>query len=565
MRYLPVRLDFLLMDMKTDGVPAGRKHAWSTFRHPHIEQGSQSEAILSFMNRSLETCLREHGSCRRPPAALPTRVLDVSTLNLVRLVEPASGTIAPFIALSYCWGDGNSVTTTSGTIDDHKDGIVTSRLPQTLQDAVQLTRELGVQYLWIDALCIIQDSAEDWQIESAKMGSIYSDAHVTIAAISAPTAKDGFLRSKLDDREVRMAWPDGSLVKARITASDDSYRDDNPWGTRGWTFQEKILATRIILYSNTEARWVCQGMSVCECGSATLTVKDDVLVEEREAASTIWRLSQPSVAHRFWTALVSTYSERSLTVETDRLPALSGIASTIAGVSKSTYIAGLWKEDLLQGLFWSRSTPAEVSLPGVYRGPTFSWARVDGPVYCSNRDSNRDKKEPEFKVEALDADATVDGKNPFGRLTHAQIKIRAPLFPCTLQKTAVRLPGETSVLDYFRPDVELCIVTRPGKSGNDTYPARKDTLLCMSEPPPYEKVDHDALSDDSGEETSALLLYIGCGESSSGRDTDPSRVLLVLGPSPVQDGAYERLGLCSPSPVFPFEMPKNAIQEVVII
>jgi hypothetical protein len=561
----PARLSLFLLDMKTDEIPTGRKHAWSTFKSPQIEQNSQSEAILSFMKKSLETCLREHDSCRRPSAPLPTRVLDVSTLNLVRLVEPSPGTVAPFIALSYCWGNGNSVTTTSTTIDDHRDGIVTSRLPQTLQDAVQLTRELGVQYLWIDALCIIQDSAEDWQIESAKMGSIYSDAHVTIAAISAPTAKDGFLRSKVDDREVRMAWPDGSLIKARVSASDGSYRDDNPWGTRGWTFQEKVLSTRIILYSNREAQWVCQGMSVCECGSATLTVKDDVLVADREAASTIWRLSQPSVAHRYWTTLVSTYSERSLTVETDRLPALSGIASTIADVSKSTYIAGLWKEDLLQGLFWSRSTPSEVSLPGVYRGPTFSWARVDGPVYCSNRDRDWDEKEPEFKVEVLDADATVDGKNPFGRLTHAQIKIRAPLFPCTVQKTAVRLPGETSVLDYFRPDVELCIVTKPGPSGPSTYPARKDTLLCMAEPPPYQDVDHDALSGDSGEQTSALLLYIGSGGSSNGPDSDPSRILLVLGPSPVQDGAYERLGLCSPSPVFPFEMPKDAIQEVVIV
>ena len=565
MLHFPAHLCSPLRDKNTNGTSIGRKHVWSTFKRPQIEQASQSEAIRSFVSKSLETCLREHESCRRPSAPLPTRVLDVSTLNLVRLVEPSPGTVAPFIALSYCWGNGNSVTTTSVTIDDHKDGIVTGRLPQTLQDAVQLTKELGVQYLWIDALCIIQDSAEDWEIESAKMGSIYSDAHVTIAAISAPTAKDGFLRSKRDDREVRMAWPDGSPIKARITVSDGPRWDDNPWGTRGWTFQEKILSTRIILYSNKEAQWVCQGMSVCECGSATLTIKDDVLVADREAASTIWRLSQPSVAHRYWNTLVSTYSERSLTVETDRLPALSGIASTIADVSKSTYIAGLWTEDLLQGLFWSRSTPSEVSMPGVYRGPTFSWARVDGPVYSSNRDPNWDEKEPEFKVGVLDAESTVDGKNPFGRLTHAQIKIRAPLFPCTVQKTAVRLPGETSVLDYFRPDVEFCIVTKAESSRTDTYPARKDTLLTMSEPPPHQNVDLDPLSDDHGEETSALLLYIGSGGSSNGPDSDPSRVLLVLGPSPVQDGAYERLGLCSPSPVFPFEMPKGAIQEVVII
>jgi hypothetical protein len=411
---------------------------------------------------------------------------------------------------------------------------------------MSLVYSLGERYLWVDALCIMQDDMEHKMRDIANMDRIYNHASATLVALHGADAAAGLpgLRpnsrppqlvetltidkgSKNLDRSpssiaVTGEVPQDTQVTANLVATPPPLHmaiDVAPWGTRGWTFQEKVLSTRIILYSNREAQWVCQGMSVCECGSATLTVKDDVLVADREAASTIWRLSQPSVAHRYWTTLVSTYSERSLTVETDRLPALSGIASTIADVSKSTYIAGLWKEDLLQGLFWSRSTPSEVSLPGVYRGPTFSWARVDGPVYCSNRDRDWDEKEPEFKVEVLDADATVDGKNPFGRLTHAQIKIRAPLFPCTVQKTAVRLPGETSVLDYFRPDVELCIVTKPGPSGPSTYPARKDTLLCMAEPPPYQDVDHDALSGDSGEQTSALLLYIGSGGSSNGPDS----------------------------------------------
>lgn len=516
---------------------------------------------------SLETCLREHDNCRRPAAPLPTRVLDVSTLNIVRLVEPPSGTMAPFVALSYCWGNANSVTTTTTTIDEHKDGIPTSTLPQTLQDAVQFTRDLKVQYLWIDALCIIQDSAEDWQIESAKMGSIYSDAHVTIAAASAPTAKDGFLRSKPDDREVRLAWADGSMIKARVNASDGSHRDSNPWGSRGWTFQEKILSTRIVLYSQTEVQWLCQGMRVCECGNAIFDVGESTLKEGDGQVTTIWRVSEPSTAYQFWTTLVPTYSERSLTVELDRLPALSGIASTISKVSKSTYVAGLWKEDLLQGLFWTRSTPSEVSHPGIYRGPTFSWVRIDGSIHYYDRDGNRDKREPEFMVEAIDTEVTVDGQNPFGRLTHAQIRLRAPLFPCTLRKTAVTLPGETSVLDYFNPDVELCIVTKPGSSGTDTYAARRDSLLSMSDPPTYQSLDLDPLSDDPGEEMNAWLLYIGSKPQDSmySSDDEPTRILLVLGPSPVQDGAYERLGLCVPSPVFPFEMPRNARQEVLII
>lgn len=149
----------------------------------------------------LSHCLSSHSKCRLWGAAqseggrrLPTRVLDIGTRSedTIRLCCPSDSDDSEYAALSYCWGrTAVSCTTTTGNIADYLNSILVSSLPQTLQDAVILTRKLGIRYIWIDALCIIQDDREDWIREAALMRRVYSQALLTISADAAVDTQAG--------------------------------------------------------------------------------------------------------------------------------------------------------------------------------------------------------------------------------------------------------------------------------------------------------------------------------------------------------------------------------------
>ncbi|KAJ9602675.1 hypothetical protein H2200_012869 [Cladophialophora chaetospira] len=138
-------------------------------------------------------CAYEHSCISSPHSPLlPTRILDVglSSSSTVRLIEPR-GVRDHYIALSHCWGTSDRLTTLSNNIDAHKEGINISGLALTFRDAIFVSRELGVQYVWIDSLCIIQDDYQDWLREAPKMGEVYSAAYLTIAAASASDDSEG--------------------------------------------------------------------------------------------------------------------------------------------------------------------------------------------------------------------------------------------------------------------------------------------------------------------------------------------------------------------------------------
>ncbi|PQE20746.1 heterokaryon incompatibility protein [Rutstroemia sp. NJR-2017a BBW] len=114
---------------------------------------------------------------------------------LVNFTNSPAQPAAPYACLSYCWGTDldNNVKTLKANLKQHLDGILISVLPKTIQDAVLVCQRLGIRYLWVDALCIIQDDEEDWENESIQMCDIYSGSHITIAAHRVESCKQGFL------------------------------------------------------------------------------------------------------------------------------------------------------------------------------------------------------------------------------------------------------------------------------------------------------------------------------------------------------------------------------------
>jgi hypothetical protein len=151
-------------------------------------------------NSWLDECSTNHAACRTPlMSKLPTRVIDVSLdyRELLKLHESGGGE-GQYIALSYCWGIKQDYTTALRTIE-YDEPILLSKLPQTIHDAVTVTRRLNIRYLWVDALCIIQDSPVDKAVEISAMGGFYKNAILTIAVTCAVGVQDGFLRTTPPD------------------------------------------------------------------------------------------------------------------------------------------------------------------------------------------------------------------------------------------------------------------------------------------------------------------------------------------------------------------------------
>lgn len=150
--------------------------------------------MFSLARSWIETCRREHKACndRRDPDSLPTRLIDIGvgspeeriSPHLIDTKDHLSEGVHGYVALSHCWG------TTSGTLVpktlkanliQRTDSIKWDEMTKTFQDALMITRGLGLRYVWIDSLCIIQDVEEDFLIECAKMGSVYDNAYCTLA------------------------------------------------------------------------------------------------------------------------------------------------------------------------------------------------------------------------------------------------------------------------------------------------------------------------------------------------------------------------------------------------
>lgn len=180
-------------------------------------------------------------------------------LDMIQLKETTQGETGQYVALSYCWGpDGQAKTLTHATIREFKNAIVVRELPQTLRDAILVTRKLGIRYLWIDALCIIQDSDSDKARELTQMPSIYKNALLTVSAAIAEDCEKGFLHDRpqivkeIDQSFcVPLIWdvrqPDGELGTEVWLCPDEDRGfkikdyDEEVIESRGWTFQEAWL------------------------------------------------------------------------------------------------------------------------------------------------------------------------------------------------------------------------------------------------------------------------------------------------------------------------------------
>lgn len=342
---------------------------------------------------------------------LPTRVIHVGDDSNHPRLYVAHGNKGAWASLSYCWGGNSPFTLTSETLHDLTRGVPLSNFPTTLKDAIIITRALGLEYLWIDALCIFQDSPEDWYYEAAKMFNTYKDATVTIIASASSSTSAGIFSKRELPLACALAWnrPEIKCQLTEVQTGDEVTRlvgpkvylraggylwrfivdtQFSPCASRGWTMQENLLSPRTLVYQREQLVWQCSTIVAHEDGY----VRSQADIEQTNRGSgTSWqeckrllrelspganRNSQPSSKAKLyglWYDMVREYTHRCLTRETDVLPGIAAIARLIGDSVGDKYVAGLWEKDILYGLTWI-SSAYQQERPRHFIAPSWSWA-----------------------------------------------------------------------------------------------------------------------------------------------------------------------------------------------
>ena len=536
---------------------------WQSIRvSTAISGDTSSEQSFSRALAWLQKCHQDHKACgdlRTGP--LPDRVLDLGSggFNKNRAVKlyETRNELANYTCLSHRWGMPQPLTTSSDTLEDRKAGIPWDVLPRTFQDAITFTRRLKIRYLWIDSLCIIQNDVGDWQRQSSKMPSIYENSYLTLAATWSDTSTGGCFSqasSAYRARELTVADRRGNSHKIFVRRhlphwlmADPRYglRDQTaefPILGRAWVLQERLLSPRILHFGRHELIWECIEGAACEC-SFLDHLEDkyhDKLIHHenllRVGNGLLQSLERDSVQRagggECWRTLVTRYSRMGLTYETDKLPALSGLAKQMNRVTEDTYVAGLWKRSLPIDLLWKVDKP-QYPLPK-WRAPSWSWVSVKSSVYYGNELA--DTCEPRQHLRILMAIQVPVGENDMGEISAAFLVVSAQLCPADLAVYTPRVGATLSEHDLFVDGHRICSdpnsYTATGLFGAQEFEVKLDTLL-----PPTTRCRE--FSDCSYKRSSRKVFLMRVAELSH---YEHSLILSCI--DPVKN-LYERIGIVS--------------------
>jgi len=374
----------------------------------------------------LSRCLTNtegHETCpkRRTTPRLPTITIFVGENgSQVRLYNSKNGEQADYIALSYCWGGPQALTTTTETLEKFVTGLDVSSLPQTIRDAILTTRSLGINYLWVDALCILQDSDLDKIHEIDAMGGYYKNSTLTIAAATASAATGGFLHRRPPLPSCELKLGNGKVFMTRKYKME---RPKEPLYTRAWALQEFLLSPRLLIFGSREVVWQCHS-TIASVLPSPITydpswpcnrlpfIYQSSSEHETSLPQSSHSLSDRDLYNRrsIWGSIVTDYTSRALTFPEDRLPALEGVARELENVWNDTYIAGMWRSQLLAWLLWKSSSKAKICPEGSLRAPSWSWAAVDGVITFPWASWQRWPMEAKAGAGILHVDGAVGGQ-----------------------------------------------------------------------------------------------------------------------------------------------------------
>jgi hypothetical protein len=300
--------------------------------------------------------------------------------------------LALYLTLSYCWGKKPGLLLLLSNIDVFRSGRPIGNLPILFRDVVKVARFLSIQYIWIDSLCIIQDSEQDWESEASTMHLVYSSSVCTVSASMCASPEESLFQSRDLDFMLpgRIEGPLLSNKPGPYYVIDRTYWNRQvcgPLQKRGRAFQERILAPRVLYFGKNQLLWESLTGHRCDIfpNGIPLHRSDKAMDALLEISPTRdekrLRTSSSDVA-LLWTNLVNKYSSCDLTYSSDKLPAIAGVAKRFQQITNDKYLAGMWRSHLFDMMRWVVRDPRLRLYE--YRAPSWSWASVDGPIVYPN-------------------------------------------------------------------------------------------------------------------------------------------------------------------------------------
>ncbi|KAL6707267.1 hypothetical protein ACN47E_004255 [Coniothyrium glycines] len=408
----------------------------------------RSPACSWFIQDSVRQCCTQHAACNIPPHGFtPTRLLYVGggEQNL-RLCETHSWTQpVAWVALSHCWGGKKPLSLIQETYHAFQEHIDIAQLPNTFKDAITVTMMLGLPYLWIDSLCIIQGDKDDWAKEASRMASVYSYAFTVVTTGSSESPDVPILGPREEDwlpkrlhfplsqgvsvpimvrkRHMLAAPLEQGLSEPPYSPSWAELKQLGPLYNRGWCFQEAHLATRNLQFT--------PGAIVFEC--KTHRRSEDQLPPY---PSTL-RIKQPDPTEE-WRMIVKAFTSRQLSFGSDKLPAIAGAATIMPQARSCQYLAGLWSESLHIDLLWhvrpysvlAGHQRTALSYPDDDGGPpTWSWASMKWQVDWFIL---KDKRAQPIATIVNAQTQIANALNPYGEVNGGTLRLRGRIKYCTV-------------------------------------------------------------------------------------------------------------------------------------
>ncbi|KAI6342350.1 hypothetical protein MCOR07_009990 [Pyricularia oryzae] len=537
-----------------------------------------SESSIQKAKVWMEDCINNHKACGKPDTGnwAPTRVLDLysygggdGNIQLVIPAEECKDPLGPYAALSYIWGGQQSIRLSSDTIASFRQGISGTLLPKTFREAIQVCQHFSIRYLWIDALCILQDSHEDWLSEAAKMDKVYAHSHLTIAAAASHNPADGLFRNRdpvfvspadnpiaVDITGVYEYWSDDEVFRDQGSSHDQQKlamfyavpKDDgilpSSLTQRGWCLQERLLSPRLLGFGQNQIYWECTQTSAVETGCPARTwpktATSDLKARFRNPGEESF-LEMEDEGKRdpylLWGEIVEMYCKTRLTKQTDRLVALSGLVKAYSTYINDTYVGGMWKKSLESELMWFKEHGiGEAASSTDYICPSFLWASASLP--CNLGIEPRVKPRYPLLFDVVDLQLVYATKDATGGVTGGHMDVRGTVVEVRLSAGTykgwdaidlmdragrpIQAPTEKNHVYFFYPDRMLTV-------GAGEENARPFYLLLGGEF--FEYYDEDAAA--PGERSGAKAA----------RQANRHCSWILLEAVENQRGVYRRLGM----------------------
>lgn len=420
---------------------------------PHIFDEPCNDSVSSFeiMRGWIKACETEHVACHRKWSSrgvyrLPTRLISfkigdrgLGEKTQVRLCTPQDENMLQtrYVTLSHRWASHPIFETTLGNIDAFKKRINIDLIPAIFMQGMQIATELDVFYIWIDSLCIIQDSEEDWRRESANMGSIYSNSYCSIAATNDSSREGACFaqRSRVDMSRVLVSTQFRGEGEALMFCDFSRLWQDNivdaPLLHRAWVTQEIILSPRTLHFAKHQAYWECLELRACEEHPDGLPINSLSPLNYINQKPDLWALSSqdqdPTKVVEIWLTLLKMYTAAQLShPEKDKLIAVSSLAQTLGPASG--YRAGLWycKDVFLDQLLWRKRIEMDNGTVK-RRAPSWSWASIDEEVILENLSIGQSGSTRPM-AEVINVEVRLeDSQYPFGKVESGRTTLAGPL------------------------------------------------------------------------------------------------------------------------------------------